>query len=135
MDGQYHGASFPINNKANKIKTKAKDNKMSLLIFLATTNVQRIIPAHKIRAKFAILLPIIFAKASCVCPWNADCIFTNNSGAEVPKATIVSPINISESLYFFANPLAQSIKKSDHFKSKINHNKRSRIGMSIRQYS
>jgi|GEM_PF-6085846 len=64
MEGRYPGASFPINNKANRRNPNTKDNKISLFTFLATANVQRIIPIHKMSAKLAILLPIIFAKAS-----------------------------------------------------------------------
>ena len=51
---------------------------------------------------FAILLPITFPTARSVFPFAAEKRLTVSSGAEVPKATIVRPITISETLSFFA---------------------------------
>jgi hypothetical protein len=45
-------------------------------------------------------------------PWKLEWILTTSSGAEVQKATIVSPIRRSESQNFFANDEAQSTSKS-----------------------
>lgn len=63
----------------------------------------------------AILLPIIFPMVIPSAPSRLDVIFTTNSGAEVPKATIVSPITISETLSFFASEDAPSTSKSAPF--------------------
>jgi len=43
-----------------------------------------------------------------------------NSGADVPKATIVNPITVVGILKFFAKDEAPSTKKSAHFISIIN---------------
>ena len=48
------------------------------------------------------LLPKIFPIAISVAPLNAEKIFTVNSGADVPKATMVKPTTISEIPNFFA---------------------------------
>lgn len=47
--------------------------------------------------------------------------FTTNSGAEVPNATMVSQITISEIENFFANAEAPSTSRSAHLMSKKNH--------------
>lgn len=39
-------------------------------------------------------------------PWDEAMELTTNSGADVPKATIVNPIAKSDTLYFFANEAA-----------------------------
>jgi hypothetical protein len=44
------------------------------------------------RRIFEILLPTTFPRAISGCPCIAACKLTSNSGAEVPKATIVSPM-------------------------------------------
>lgn len=41
-------------------------------------------------------------------PFTDAIIFTTNSGAEVPNATIVKPITKSDTLYFLANAEAPS---------------------------
>jgi hypothetical protein len=45
-------------------------------------------------------------------PWKLEWMLMTSSGAEVQKATIVSPIRRLESQNFFANDEAQSTSKS-----------------------
>ena len=45
-------------------------------------------------------------------PPDAATEFTTSSGAEVPKATMVSPMAKSETLYFFARTEAPSTNQS-----------------------
>lgn len=61
----------------------------------------------KISKIFAILLPKIFPMAIPESPFRLELMFTTSSGAEVPKATIVSPITISEMLNLLAVEDAQ----------------------------
>ena len=61
---------------------------------------------------FKILLPITFPKTMSPLPDINDFILTANSGALVPKATIVSPINIFGTLKLPATALAPSTKIS-----------------------
>ena len=64
------------------------------------------------RRTLAMLLPKMFPMAISVFPLALAKIFTINSGAEVPKATIVRPITMAEILNFLAIEEAPSIKKS-----------------------
>ena len=52
--------------------------------------------------KLKLLLPIMLPKTISDKPSYDATEFTTNSGAEVPKATIVNPITRSETLYFLA---------------------------------
>lgn len=61
---------------------------------------------------FAILDPTIFPIVIPVAPLRLAEILTTNSGAEVPNATIVSPIIRSEILSFLAIEEAPSTKRS-----------------------
>lgn len=69
---------------------------------------------------FAIFDPITFHKANSVCHFNAESIFTNSSGAEVPKATIVRPITSWEIPNLLARDQAPLTKTSAHLMSTIN---------------
>lgn len=55
-----------------------------------------------------VLLPKILVKAISLLPFMAAIIFTTNSGADVPKATMVNPITKSGMLRRLANPEAPS---------------------------
>ena len=57
------------------------------------------------------LLPTTFPIESSALPLIADTILTVNSGAEVPKATIVRPITNDDMLNLLANAAAPSVKK------------------------
>lgn len=57
------------------------------------------------------LLPTTFPIESSALPLIADTILTVNSGAEVPKATIVRPITSDDMLNLLANAAAPSVKK------------------------
>lgn len=70
---------------------------------------------------FAIFDQITFHSANSVCPLKADKIFTNNSGALVPKATIVKPMTRGEIPNFFASEEAPDTRISAHFIRMINH--------------
>lgn len=73
------------------------------------TNMGKIMPEiPKIPSRLTLLLPIIFPNTISSLAWT----FTANSGAEVPKATTVNPIAISETLYFLAKLLAPSTSQS-----------------------
>lgn len=66
----------------------------------------------KIRRTFAMFDPMTFHSASSVCHLKPESTFTNNSGAEVPKATIVRPITKGEIPNFFARWEAHTTKIS-----------------------
>jgi len=68
--------------------------------------------APSISKVLAILEPITFQRASPVCPFIAENIFTKSSGALVPKATIVSPITRDDIPNLFAILDAPLTKKS-----------------------
>jgi len=55
-----------------------------------------------IKRMFAMLLPITLPTAKSVFPWIAENRFTINSGADVPNATMVSPMTIGLTPSFFA---------------------------------
>lgn len=57
---------------------------------------------QRIRRIFTILLPKTFPRVIPVAPLRLELILTTSSGAEVPNATIVSQIIISESLNLLA---------------------------------
>ena len=66
-----------------------------------------------------ILLPITFPNAISLLPFMADTVLTTNSGNEVPKATIVSPIIKVETLNLRATDEAPSVRKSAPFTTNI----------------
>jgi len=70
---------------------------------------------------FEILLHNIFDIAKSVSQEKADIIFTTNSGALVPNATIVKPITSEEIQNFLATDEAQSTNISAHLISIVNH--------------
>ena len=76
--------------------------------------------AHNINKILAILLPKTFPIAIPALHSMLAMIFTISSGAEVPKATIVSQITRSEMLNFFATDDAHSTSISAHFIKKTN---------------
>jgi len=63
----------------------------------------------------AIFAPMTFQSASSVCHLIAEKIFTNNSGALVPNATIVNQITSGEIPYLLAKLEAQVTNTSAHF--------------------
>jgi hypothetical protein len=73
---------------------------------------------HKIKNTFEILLPKILPIAIAAFPLMLANIFTTNSGIEVPKATIVSPITIEEILALLATETEPSTSRSAHFINK-----------------
>jgi hypothetical protein len=76
---------------------------------------------HKIRRIFAIFDQIIFPSTISLASFTLPITFTTNSGADVPNATIVSPITKSDICNFFANDDAPSTRKSAPFIKRINH--------------
>lgn len=76
---------------------------------------------HKIRRIFAILLHKIFPITNQEFHHMLEITFTTNSGAEVPNATMVSQITISEIENFLANAEAPSTSRSAHLISNTNH--------------
>ena len=63
------------------------------------------------RPILAILLPIIFPTATSILPLTAATKLTRNSGEDVPKATMVSPTMIGDTLRISAirdEPLTSS---------------------------
>ncbi len=68
--------------------------------------------APRISRIFAILLPSTFPIVIPVAPLRLELTFTTSSGAEVPKATMVSPMIISEIQNFFANEEEPSTRRS-----------------------
>jgi hypothetical protein len=64
--------------------------------------------------------PIIFPNTTSWAPLAPDIKFTTNSGAEVPIATTVSPMAISEALNLFASDEAPLTRKSAPFINKTN---------------
>lgn len=73
-----------------------------------------------IRRVFAMFDPTIFPRARSVCPLRAERILTNNSGAEVPKATTVRPITSGGIPKVFAIEEAPPTKIFAPLISKIN---------------
>ena len=65
----------------------------------------------RISKMFAILLPKILPMAMSVFPWMLAIMLTINSGADVPNATMVSPITKDEMPNFLATEEAPSTKK------------------------
>ena len=65
----------------------------------------------RIRKTLAILLPRIFPMAKSVLPLALAIIFTNSSGADVPKATMVKPMTRSDTFNRLAMDEAPSTKK------------------------
>ena len=76
--------------------------------------------APSIKSIFKILLPITLPSTISNDPESNPLTLTANSGALVPKATIVSPISIFDTLKFFATLLAPSTNISAPFISTIN---------------
>ena len=72
-------------------------------------------PVPIIKRLLLMLLPITFPKTISEAPFDSAWIETANSGALVPKATIVRPINILDTLKFCAVDDAPSTKISAPF--------------------
>ncbi|SRR5690554_2927776 len=66
----------------------------------------------KIRNRLNMLLPITLPYTTSFKPLVLDTTLTTNSGAEVPKATMVSPITNSDTLNFLAKAEAPLTRKS-----------------------
>ena len=78
-----------------------------------------------------ILLPMMLPKAISSCPVIVEKIFTINSGADVPKATIVNPIAISDMENLFAKEEAPSTKRSAPLTRIIKPKTNNKIGINI----
>ena len=89
-------------------------------VFFWTLIGQMIAAIHKISSIFTILLHNILPIAISELLFSDARIFTTNSGAEVPKATIVDQITIFEMLNFFAIADDQSTSKSAHLINRKN---------------
>jgi hypothetical protein len=83
---------------------------------------------------FTILLPTTFPIVSSELPLIEAKTFTISSGAEVPKATIVSPITICEILNVSASEDAPSTRKSAPLINKKNPKTKSTISNVIGIY-
>ena len=81
-------------------------------VLFFTFNAWNIDDAPRISKIFKILLPITFPSTISPLPDRRDFTLTANSGALVPNATIVRPINILDTLKLDATLLAPSTKKS-----------------------
>jgi len=78
---------------------------------------------QSIRRRLEILLHSIFPITSSVFPLSAENIFTASSGAEVPKATIVSPTTSEGIPYLRAIFEAQDTRMSAHLMRRGNQRK------------
>src|SRR3990167_8318224 len=87
----------------------------------------------RMRRMFAILDPIIFPTAMSVTPFNVEEMLTDNSGADVPKATMVRPITREETPRRLANDEAQSTKIFADFIRIRREMMRRRMGIIIRK--
>lgn len=79
----------------------------------------------RMRRILAILLPSAFPMASPVFPLKLEMRLITSSGAEVPKATIVSPMTRLEIPYFFAIPADHSTSQSHHLMRRTNQSTKS----------
>ena len=100
------------NNTANAVVIiKVIGNSFLTVLFL-TCNEWNIAEVPNINKILRILLPITFPKTMSPLPASNDLTLTANSGALVPNATIVSPINILDTLKLPATPEAPSTNRS-----------------------
>jgi len=113
------------NAKKNKAKEAIKEKGTSLLIVddFACKG-YTIAATHNTSQVFAIFDPTIFQSAKSVSHLIAENIFTNNSGADVPNATIVSHITSGEIPYLVARLLAQLTRISAPLMRITNQNMR-----------
>ena len=115
----------PLPNLTSSITTASKEdiNKaignsfLTVLTLILIGFIAAAIP--RINRMFNIQLPITLPSTISVLLLAKACIETANSGADVPKATIVKPINIFETFIFWAVEEAPSTKKSAPFIKKI----------------
>ena len=91
-----------------------------LVVSFFTVKGYTILATPKINKALKILLPITLPKTISPLPASIDFIDTANSGALVPKATIVSPIKTLDTLKLFAKEEAPSTKISAPFIKIIN---------------
>lgn len=82
-------------------------------------------------SRLKLLLPSTLPKAASVYPFEADIRLTNNSGADVPKETIVRPMARLEILYFFAIEEDPLTRKSAPLTRITNPATRSRLSNNI----
>ena len=89
--------------RTNKSNIAIKEMGISFQTVVDCTVIGKISPTiPRITNKLKLLLPITFPKTMSDW-WSKEAIeLTTNSGADVPKATIVNPIAKSEILFFFA---------------------------------
>jgi hypothetical protein len=113
-------------NKLSKNRTEAPaviNNRMGISFFITSFSILngtiRIAKPNIIRI-LAILLPRTLPKSISVFPDKCELKEMASSGADVPKATMVSPITTVGILKFFAKEDAPSTKKSAHFISIAN---------------
>jgi len=105
-----------ISNARNKRASDAKNEKGTSLyiVELFACRGYTSAAAPKTSHVFAIFDPITFHKASSVCHLKAERIFTKSSGADVPKATIVSPMTRADIHNLLAIEEAPSTSTSAH---------------------
>jgi hypothetical protein len=77
--------------------------------------------SHRIRRILAILDQMIFPMTMSFASLTLPIILTTSSGADVPNATIVSPITRSDIRSFLASEDAPSTRKSAPLMRRINH--------------
>ena len=102
-----------------------------LMVFFFTTNFLITTATPKIRRLLVILLPITLPSTISALPLARAFIEIANSGALVPKATIVNPINTLDTLKLVAVDDAPSTKISAPFIKNINPNNNNKIGINI----
>ena len=103
-------ASVPSTTAANRL------NGISFItVFFFAVRGYIIAARPSIKSMFAMLLPKIFPIAISVFPFMLANILTINSGADVPKATMVRPITMFEIFNFFATDADPLTNKSAPF--------------------
>ena len=108
-------------------------NGISLLIMLFSTFIGITRATHPIIMRILkILLPTTFPIANSALPLIADNELITNSGADVPKATIVRPITRSLTPHFFATDEAPSVSPLAPSKMRTNPPIKRRIFSIIR---
>ena len=100
------------NNTANKVVISIVIGNSFLTVLFLTVREWNIALHPNISKIFKMLEPITFPKTISPLPEINDLTLTANSGADVPKATIVNPINILDTLKLAATLLAPSTKIS-----------------------
>ena len=103
------------NNTANKVVINMVIGNSFFTVLFFTVRECTMAEQPNINKIFKILLPMTFPKTMSPLPAKIDFTLTANSGILVPKATMVKPINILDTLKFSAIPLAPSTNTSAPF--------------------